>query len=264
MKARRSLLLALTPVLVIVGASGVWVWKANRQYTLNRQLIAALVHNDSRQALALVNAGADPNTRCHPPPAPTFKRLLDQLLHRSPAPADDSPTSFLLACGGGLQWTDDAGIPALADDAGCCQLAETMLAHGADLNAPQSNDDTPIRAAVNRNRLCLIELLLAHGANVDTQGTNGSTSLMVAAAANAEAMTRLLLTRHADMNIQNHDGNTALHFAVWNGKNKRLVQELMARGANPNLRNVNAETPLSLAREQKRPDFVALLRKDGK
>ena len=101
MKRRRSLLLLFVlSALLLIAAGGLWLRQAKRQYALNRQLIDALVHGDFKQALALVNAGADPNTRSTPPPAPTFKLLLHQLLHRSPVPVNNSPTAFIMACGG--------------------------------------------------------------------------------------------------------------------------------------------------------------------
>ncbi len=101
---RRSLLLLLLPVSLLMAGMGLWVRSQQRQYALNRQLIAALINNDRKQAFALANAGADPNTRFNTPPAPTLKLLLSQLLHRSSAPVDTTPTAFMFACGTRM-WT---------------------------------------------------------------------------------------------------------------------------------------------------------------
>lgn len=46
--------------LLIVGAGGLWLRSYRQQEALNRQLIAALMKEDDRQALDLVNAGAGP------------------------------------------------------------------------------------------------------------------------------------------------------------------------------------------------------------
>ena len=64
--------------LLLIGvflACFVWVRKEQRQYALNRALIAALEANDVGQALHLLNTGADPNTRREPLPAPHFVLL---------------------------------------------------------------------------------------------------------------------------------------------------------------------------------------------
>ena len=103
MKPRRALLFIITLVLALCAVCGVWLHRERQQYRLNRQLIAAFVHNDTRQALVLINAGADPNTRAQPTPAPSFNLLLNQLLHRSPPPVNSSPTALMLACG--ADWT---------------------------------------------------------------------------------------------------------------------------------------------------------------
>lgn len=69
MKPRRALLFSITVVLVLCAASGWWLHKERQQYALNRQLIDALEHNDTKTALTFVNEGADPNTRQSPMPA---------------------------------------------------------------------------------------------------------------------------------------------------------------------------------------------------
>ena len=97
------------PLLLLLGSSVVWLRAQQRQYARNRQLIAALVSNDTNQALTLVNEGADPNSRYNPPPAPSLKLMLDQLLYRSSVPADNSPTAFLLACGAGWSTLEREG-----------------------------------------------------------------------------------------------------------------------------------------------------------
>ena len=99
MKTRYRSLLGFALILVLLlSGMGLWLHKEQKQYALNRQLIEALTHFDTNQALALVKAGADPNTRLDPPPAPSLQLLLDQLLHRTPL-VNKSSTALLLACG---------------------------------------------------------------------------------------------------------------------------------------------------------------------
>src|SRR5689334_4539956 len=91
MHRRPAALLTLILLAGVVLACGLWLRAERRQYALNRQLIAALVKGDSKQALALVNAGADPNTRVKPSPMPTLLQSVKLLLYRS-QPDNDSLT----------------------------------------------------------------------------------------------------------------------------------------------------------------------------
>jgi hypothetical protein len=70
----------------LIGGTGLWLRAQQRQYALNRALIAALVKGDTRLALTLVNEGADPNTPYNPTPVPSLLELVKQLFHRSPPP----------------------------------------------------------------------------------------------------------------------------------------------------------------------------------
>ena len=110
-----------------MGAAG------QRQYARNRQLIAALIANDTVQALALVNAEADPNTRYDPPPTPTFSRLLNRLLHPAPDPANATLTAFMLACGRRYQYREYSEQE-MQNHPEALPLVQVMLAHGADIH----------------------------------------------------------------------------------------------------------------------------------
>ena len=62
MKRRCSLVLFGMIVLLFAAGCRLWMRQAKEQYALNRDLIAALLHNHPDQALILVNQGADSNT----------------------------------------------------------------------------------------------------------------------------------------------------------------------------------------------------------
>ena len=181
-------------------------------------------------ALALVNAGADPNTRQTPLPAPAFTSLINHLLHPSPPRANTTPTALLLACGYDIDQPEyaDLSIQPPHEDV---RLVQAMLAHGANVNAQNTNKSTALHLAVMCNRLNTVELLLQHGTNV---------------------------------NAQDNEGWSALTNAILHDSGANVISALLAHGANPNLRARDGETPLSLARFWHHSDFVRLLLRKGK
>src|SRR5579871_3760635 len=98
MRRKRFALITLCLPICLCVSSGLWFRAKEQQYALNRALIGALVKGNDEQALALVKAGADPNTRYMPNLVPTLPEMVKQLLHRSPPPRNDSLTAFSIAC----------------------------------------------------------------------------------------------------------------------------------------------------------------------
>ena len=259
MKARRSLLLFLTLVLVPVGAGILWVWQAKRQYALDRQLIAALVHNDSKQALTLVNAGANPNTRYNPPPPPMLKILFSQLLHRRHPPAEETPTAWMIACGDILiSMSKQEFLPhRYPDDP---ELVQAMLLHGADLSTQKEDTHLALMCSIFHNRVRTVELLLQSGADVNYYSAHYAPLLICAVAMKYPDITHLLLEHGANSNETDYEGNTALHFAMRPPIRENIVRQLLSHHANPSLPNARGETAIQYAQKQNRPDIVALLR----
>lgn len=268
MKHRRLLFLSALVVALLAGGSGLWVWRAKRQYALNRQLVAALLHNDSRQALALVNAGADPDTPVASPPAPTLNLLASQLLHRSLQPGSDGLTVFRFACGRRWYQGYDGATHLRALDSRYFDedlpLLQAMLTHGANVHARIEDNSTVLHDGVSSNRLHSVELLLRYGANVNAQDKRDTTSLMLAGIYDNAAMIYLLLSHGANLNVQNVKGNTVLHMTVVSPVPQSVIPELLVCKADIDIPNKQGETPLTLAQKRKRPAIVALLQKGGK
>lgn len=261
MKRRRALLLFLTIMLALCAACGVWLHRERQQYNLNRLLIDALEHEDTKTALALVNAGANPNTCLAPTPAPSLKLLLNQLLHHRALPDDTSPTAFLYACGAFSLTSPDGNMTVGGMDENL-PLLRAMLAHGANVHATAYSHSTALHFAAADNRLHTAELLLQHGADVNAQDDAHYTPLLMVMPVPSANVLHLLLSHGANPNVQRADGSTLLHQAVfWPDAN--AVVELLADGANPDIKNQNGDTPLQLAQQMNRPDLVRLLKQHG-
>ena len=263
MKRRRGLLLTAMVGLAVCAACGAWLTVQRQQYARNRQLIDALTHGDTRTALALVNAGADPNTQAEPVPPPSFKLLLDQLLRRKNSPVNTSPTAFVCACG--LNWNPATGAEmdwhTLDED---LPLLQAMLAHGANVHATTFDNSAPLHYAVAADRRRTVELLLKHGANPNAQNRWGKTPLMCSGANMTINVAHVLLANGANPNMPDANGDTALYCAVGYDNAKIMIPELLAHGADPNRRNKYGSTPLIMAQTANRPDLVRLLKRSAR
>jgi ankyrin repeat protein len=225
-------LLLLTGITVTVG---LWLRSHQRQEALNRQLIAALGNNDPKQALALVNAGADPNTPFQPPSPPSLSQLWNNLLHRTELPINDAYSAFHMACGSHI-FIDNALLGLNTDEP---LLVETMLKHGAQKNAKMTNGWTPLIVSAVLGRPKTVDVLLSHGADVNAQYHGGT------------ALCRALVN------------SSATTIPSERSKAENSVRQLLAHGADPNLTGPSGVTPLQIAHDGNRPNLVALLRKAG-
>jgi hypothetical protein len=206
---RAALFLGLAGLLLSGGFS-LWLQSYRRQENLNRQLIAALLKEDDQQALALVNAGAAPNTPFLSLPPPSLAQWCSNLLHHSDLPDMYNPTVFQIACGSPLPVEGDI-IVTLKDSP---ELVRSMIQHGANLNAHDDIGFTPLICAASSDHPQSIGTLLDNGAEVNARDKSGYTALMRAASDRSSPYTLTLLLNHgADPNLFNKDGETALQLA---------------------------------------------------
>jgi ankyrin repeat protein len=144
-------------------------------------------------------------------------------------------------------------------------VAELLLANGADVNARDNRRFTPLHVAAGgfTNRKDVVELLLARGADVNARDDMGMTPLYLMAFVPSQTRKiELLLTYGADVNATAKDGKTPLHEAAGWG-NKDMVELLLTKGADANGKYSYAWTPARLAANNRHPDVVALLHQHG-
>lgn len=159
-----------------------------------------------------------------------------------------------------------------------------LLAHGADVNAPQPDDHafTPLMVAAMENHVAAAALLIAAKANVEAVDTEGRTALhwAVFGARPAEVheyrelgaphdthwqsqiaapLVALLLQYGANVDAQDREGATATHDAIAFGALAALDELLCAR---PNLQRVNRAglTALAYARARQANEAITALR----
>ena len=135
---------------------------------------------------------------------------------------------------------------------------ETLIALGADVNAQRTDDQmTPLYLASSWNHYMAVRLLLEHGADANIPIVKGYSPLHTAASNGFFNVVRLLLDYGADVNIPNIDGYTPFHYAASKGCN--LIELLIEKVSNVNLRTKRGRTPLYVAVKNQHEQIIKLL-----
>ena len=129
-------------------------------------------------------------------------------------------------------------------------VVELLLDHGANVNAQDKGQISPLHLACYYGKIDTVRALLTHGARVNTKGELGQTALHFVLDGNrscrdAVGIVRLLLEHGADANAQDSNNETPLHLAS-NYWKPTIGRVLLIHGANPNLVNTCGQTPLHL------------------
>jgi ankyrin repeat protein len=107
--------------------------------------------------------------------------------------------------------------------------------------------------------------LLDSGVDVNGRTSDNSYALNRAAVFNQVEMVRILLERGADPNVQNIDGDTPLICATkYAGGQSATVQVLVEGGTDLAIRDKEGKTALDYAKAQNQRDAVAMLEKSGR
>ncbi|TMR91626.1 ankryin [Nonomuraea basaltis] len=123
-----------------------------------------------------------------------------------------------------------------------------LLTGGADPNRPSEGEEEglPLCAAAAWDRHEVAETLLAVGADVNGREAGGWTALLWAAANGQAPTARLLIEAGADVDAANDDGDTPLTLAARRGA-LGVVQELLEAGADHEKFDGDGDTPLDIA-----------------
>src|SRR5579859_7173628 len=115
-----GVLFVLALVLVLL------TWRQVRQERISRELIAAILRNDSSAAIPLLQQGADANARDEAPHSLSSWSRLMLIFHLKPMPVSTAPTALLLALEGPEKTGDDWEVNP--------ELVQALLDHGAQVN----------------------------------------------------------------------------------------------------------------------------------
>ena len=145
-----------------------------------------------------------------------------------------------------------------ATRAGELESVRKELSRKVDPNTRDAFQRTALHWAAIRGRKEIADLLLARGAQVDPKDQDERTPLSFAAVDNRLEVARVLLAKGADANGADYRGWTHLHLAVYYG-HLDMVRLLLDKGARVNAQTKDLETPIQSAFHEKPPELAKLL-----
>ncbi len=127
-------------------------------------------------------------------------------------------------------------------------LIAKLIKEGSDPNVLDSYGTSPLMNACRWANAEIVRTLLSNGATVDSpRSAKGRTPLIVACAYySGITVCRLLIEHGADVNALTSANETALMLAASNAK-VAVVDYLLEKGANPNLKDAKGKTALDYA-----------------
>jgi len=146
-----------------------------------------------------------------------------------------------------------------AVEKGNVEAVKRYLNAGGDLEAKGGGGKrTPLHGAAMFGRKEIAELLIAKGADVNAKNYGEWTPLHLAAGEGHKEVAELLIASGVDVNAKADGELTPLHFAADKG-HKEVVELLIAKGADVNFKHMMGQTPLDMASGK----TANLLRKHG-
>ena len=139
-----------------------------RQSDLNRRLVAALRRAHYRDARALLDQGADANTRPAAPVADRWQVLSDvwRQIRGMPRPRENSDPPLLL-CRPRLERSRRAARLPPPDEHERELTLEALVRHGANVDAVSMSSLTLLQSAALQYDDTLLRVLLKHGARMN-------------------------------------------------------------------------------------------------
>lgn len=223
----------------------------------------AIEARDERALRALLDAGADPNAFDDMGDTPMLILALEARAERPEL------AQALLAAGANASALDSSDQSSLqiAIEAEDLALASALLSAGADPNATvDTGSDSMLRLALDatRHKRELVQALLAHGANPNELDDLEQSPLEVAIGQADFVLVGDLLGSGADPNIDTSDGASLLTQAMSShDKAAEMAEALLNHGANPNEADDQDRPPLQLAIEANDARMVKALLRSG-
>ncbi len=119
-------------------------------------------------------------------------------------------------------------------------------------------DETPLHAAADAGEKDIAELLLANGAQIDAKRSDGNTPLHLAVSVNSLSVVECLIQNGADVSVRNDWQGTPLHLTA-HQKNTDIVMLLIRNGADVHAQDKWGRMPFDVAAQHARKRYRAAL-----
>ena len=155
---------------------------------------------------------------------------------------------------------------------------QQLLNANANIETRDNEENTPLICATQYGHLDVVKLLLERGAQIEAVDEEERTPLMMAVKYGHIEIVMLFLDHGAKLETKAYSNATALLFACgaydysgWDDKpegkvrsNKiKILEMLLMRGANINVKDKYGKTPLGVALDSEESEIARILRKHG-
>jgi hypothetical protein len=145
----------------------------------------------------------------------------------------------------------------LAIQQGNSALVKALLKNGADPEVRGPDGLSPLHVAVQQRKLKIVAELLDAKSDVNAKTSQGSFPLMIATERGRPDIVSILLgAKNMNLGVTDTQGNTALHIATRDGS-EAIIEQLLAAGADREIKNKAGLTPGALATQQGPQLFAA-------
>ena len=137
---------------------------------------------------------------------------------------------------------------------GHSEMVEFLLTHGASPNFHPPKTQSALHLAAWSGRLDVVKALLAHGAFVDERTENGETPLLLAAFHSKDVrLVQALIAAGANIYALDKSGNNAVMMSAWGHKESNF-KLLVEAGVDPCAKNNSGETAIDQAKSNLNDD----------
>ncbi len=146
------------------------------------------------------------------------------------------------------------------------ETIKLLIEKGASVNARNNMGDTAFTTAAKNGDIETIKILISKGVSVNIKDGNGNTILIEAINRNNDDMVKFLLENGASVNVRDmwmSKKKSALMLAVENYMPIEIIEMMVAKGAELNIRGDDGNTVLMIAVQRNNLAAVKLLVEKG-